>query len=604
MPVRGCSIATAIALCGCGFTLNPPAGGSDDGIPDGTRITLTDDTAAQFMDNAGLVDGAVAPRGVIEPSPFVLDGLEAHAYNGNLVADSSTYDSVVAVASTATELGFSYRQIPADWSMTIANRPRGLGITTTDQYTIVYTGEILLPSGPVTLATDADDRAIVQVALDGVTFGERLFAHNTTSTIQLQVPASGWYPIRAIVGQAGGTAHWRLDITPMGAAKIKIDGKRLRARVGAGDGLLASAFVGKGLLVPAGETAVSTVDEDYGNSAPSHDLPITSTDAFSMRFAGQVLADAPGMYTFSADVGNEPLDLFRIWIDGELVANYWPPTPDRLTATVALTEGWHDVLVDYADESQGAKVELRMSGPGVADGPIDAMHLRPAVAFGLTASFVEFANYPLMDLGVISVPLPVMAPGSAIIGAVDYGFGIASQRLSDLTISLIDCHGVMTLPPLVSGTYFYFGHDPSCAGYPVTPWSWRVTDSVAGNTVGTVGIPVLYNPVLIATYSGGDRMPFAPIVTFLSAPKRTPGAIGFAKVGITADLRGAVVMVEMRTGADETELASASWVSISDDTVPEVTASEWVQYRLAITSNGWKLWTVDKVEITYVVPAD
>lgn len=602
LPVTRWFIGMAIALAGCGFTIDV-VGGGDDGVPDGTRITLTDDTAADFADNDGLVDAVIAPRGVIEPDAFILGGLEAHGFAGNHVADASTYDSVIAATSAAgTELGFSYRQVPADWSMTTANRPRGLGITSTDNYTVLYTGEILLPQGTVTLETDADDRAIVQVALDGTTFGERLFAHNSTATIQIQVPAAGWYPIRAALGQGGGSAHWRLEITPLGSPKIRIDGKRLRARARAGGGLIASAFVGKGLLVASGETALSTINQDYGNGSPSHDMGLSSSDAFSMRFAGQVRIETAGAYTFSADVGTEPLDLFRIWIDGTLVANYWPPTPDRRSATLTLSEGWHDLLVDYADEAQTAEVELRMSGPGVTEGPIDPQRLRPAVAFGLTASYVAFANFPLMDAGVVNIPLLITAPAGATIGAVDYGFGIGSQRLSDLTVGLLDCHGVTTLAPLAGGPYFYFAHDPSCAGMPVTPWAWRVADTVPGNDVG--GTPVLYNPMLVVTYSGGDRMPFAPAFTFQSAAMPTPGAIGFAQPLITADLRGAMLMFEMRAAADPSQLAAASWVPVDSGTVPNATASEWVQYRFAVTSDGWKLASVDKVEITYVVPAE
>lgn len=600
VPVKGWSIATAIALAGCGFTITPDGGG----LPEGVRITLTDDTAADFADNEGLVDAVIAPRGVIEPDAFVLGGLTARGFALNLVADNSSYDSVVA--SLGPELGAAYRQVPENWALTAANRPRGLGITTTTAYTVLYDGEILLPQGQVTLETDADDRVVVQVALDGTTFGERLFAKMSTTTIQLQVPAAGWYPIRAALGQAGGSAHWRLEITPLGSPKVRIDGKRLRARAPAGGGLIASAFIGKAMLFAAGETAVPTIDEDYGGGPPSHDLPIANFDAFAMRFAGQVHIDAPGMYTFSADIGTEPGDLFRIWIDGALVANVWPPTPDRPTATLALSEGWHDLLVDYADDLNTAKVQLRMSGPGVTDGPIDPQRLRPAVAFGLTAPYVMIANFPLMDAGTVNVPLPLGAPGGATIAAVDYGFGIASQRLTDLTVALLDCHGATTLPPLSGGPYFYFSYDPSCAGspvMPVAPWSWRITDTAPGNDV-QAGIPRLFDPVLVATYSGGDQMPFAPAFTYVSAPKMTPGAIGFAQPVITADLRGAMLMFEMRAAADPAQLATASWVPVAADTVPAVTASEWVQYRLAVTSDGWKLASVDKVEITYVVPAE
>jgi hypothetical protein len=601
--VKGCSIAIALSLAGCGFTLTSGSGG-DDGVPDGVRITLTDDTAADFATNAGVIDTVIAPRGALEPDAFIVGGLKGRGFAGNKVADDSTYETVVA--SLGPELGVAYRQIPADWSLTTANRPRGLGIPGTDAYTILFTGEILLPPGPVTLETNADDRVIVQIALDGTNFGPKLFAHNAAATTALQVPASGWYPIRAAFGQAGGDADWSLAITPMGGAKITIDGQRLRARVSAERGLIASAFDGTAMLTPSGETAVASVDENYAYAGPGRDLPLASFDRYSMRFAGQVSIDTPGMYTFSADIGTEANDLFRIWIDGVLVANVWPPTPTQLTATLPLTAGWHDLLVDYGEEDLSATVLLRMSGPGIPDGPIDPQRLRPAVAFGLTAPFVAFQSFPLTDAGVVLIDLPLRAPVGAVIASVDFGFGLVNQRLSDLTIAILDCHGATTLPQLTTvAPYYYYAADTSCAGspvVPVAPWRFRITDTVPGNDPG--GPPSLYNPILVATYSGGDRIPFAPTFSFVSAPKPTPGAIGFAQVEITADLRGALLTFEMRTAAEAAGLASASWVPVESGAVPVLTASEWVQYRVAISGDGWKLASVDKVDLTYVVPAE
>lgn len=602
LSVKGCSIALALSLAGCGFTLSSGSGGDD--VPDGDRITLTDDTAADFATNAGVTDTLIAPRGALEPDAFIVGGLKGRGFAGNRVADGSTYDTVVA--SLGAELGVAYRQVPADWTTTSANRPRGLGITTTDNYTILFTGEILLPPGPITFETNADDRVLVQIALDGTTFGPKLFAHNGVATTVLQVPASGWYPIRAAFGQAGGDADWSLAITPMGGAKIPIDGQRLRARVSAERGLIASAFDGTAMLTASGETAVSTVDDNYAYAGPGRDLPLAAIDRYSMRFAGQVSIDTPGMYTFSADIGSEPNDLFRIWIDGVLVANLWPPTPSRLTATIPLTAGWHDLLVDYGEEDLSAKVQLRMSGPGIPDGPIDPQRLRPAVAFGLTAPFVAYQNYPLTDAGVVVIDLPLKAPVGAVIASVDYGFALANQRLSDLTVAILDCHGATTLPQLTTlAPYYYYAADSSCVDTPVVPvipWKFRITDTVPGNDPGPPAL--LYNPILVATYSGGDRIPFASAFSFVSAPKPTPGAIGFAAVEITADLRGALLTFEMRTGADPAELASASWVPVESGAVPVLTASEFVQYRVAISGDGWKLASVDTVELTYVVPAE
>jgi hypothetical protein len=604
-----CWTVGAIMLAGCGFSITSADGG-DDGVPEGRRVTIVDDTATDFAANQVLTDGVVASRGVIEPDAFVLGGLRASAYDGNHLADSSTYDSVVA--AVGARVGFGYRQVPHDWSMDTVTRPRGLGLGTTSNFTVLYTGEIALPAGAVTLEANADDRVVVQVALDGTTFGERLFVHNGTATIVLNVPAAGWYPIRAAYAQQGGTQKFTLAMTPGAAARVEIGGDRLRARVTEDRGLVVHAFDGKGLLTPGGESAVLTVDEDYGFNPPAHDVGVASFDRYALRFAGQVMIDQKGMYTFTADIGTEAGDLYRIWIDDKLVANRWAPTPDVSSVTLELEPGWHDLLVDFGEEDFTAKIKLLMSGPGIPSGPIDPQRLRPAVAFGLTAPFVALMAYPLADAsstapGVTQVDMPLVAPPGAKIGAVDYGFAIANQRLSDLTVDLLDCHGAKTVSPLAVGVaYYYYAADATCAGMPVmpaAPWAWRVTDNVPGNDF-TFGTPAVANPVLIATYSGGDRRPFSTAVTFVSAPHPTPGAIGFAPVEVTADLRGAALSVEVRAAADAAALAQAAWVPAPADAVPSLAPGEVVQYRLSILTDGWQFPTVDKVEVTYVVPEE
>ncbi len=604
MPVvRGWTTAIVAVLAGCGFTLT-----AGDDVPEGERITLTDDTAAEFAINGGVTDTEIAARGALEPAAFVLGGLHGRAFAGQHVTTLSTYATVEA--AVGPELGAAYRQVPAEWGTTQA-RPRGLSINDTGNYTVLFTGDILLPAGPVILDVHADDLMIIEISFDGgVTFPHRVVSPNSSQTLALPVPVAGWYPIRVSYEQNGGNSFWRMGITPMGGARVGIDGLRLRKRLTTDEGLIASAFGTKGLVLPIGETTVDTVNEDYDTGGPGHDLPTTVSEKFAVRFAGQVRIDTEGSYTFSADVGTEPGDQFRIWIDGAVVANVWSSMVDRPTATLSLAPGWHDLLVDYAEETATAKVQLKMTGPAIPEGPIAPSRLRPAVAFGWTESFLGAPSYPLIDAttmvaGITNVQLPLVLPSGGTLASADYGFGLAEQRLSDLRVDLLDCNGAKTLSPLPAGSYYYFAGDTTCAGSPVvpaSPWAWRITDTVMGNDAGNN--PVLWYPVLIATYWGGNRIPFAPTFTFTSAAKPTPGAIGFAAIRATTDLRGSLMTFEMRAGADPTELASAAWVTVENGTVPRLTASELVQYRIAISGDGWKLASIDKVDLTYVVAAD
>lgn len=606
---RGAALVSGLALGACGFSVAGGSGG--DGGPVPGEVVLVDDTAAEFAANVTLTDAVIAPRGVIEPAAVVLGGLHARAYAGNLLGDNDTWDTAIAEAAGADALGEGYRQVPADWAPTVPNRPRGLGIEGTDNWTVHYDGEILLPAGTVALELDANDRAIAYVALDGMTFGPRLFSKDSPQQQMLDVPAAGWYPIRVAMSQGGGSADLAITLRPAFGNAIVVDGARLRARVTAAPGLLAFAFGDRALSVPLGESAVATAAGSFGTAAPALDLDVPA-DLFSMRYAGQLRIDTAGTYTFAVDVGTDTSDGFRLWIDGALVANHWASLPDVLTASLTLTEGWHDVLLDHAENTGSASVELRMAGPGITDGPIPTAMLRPAVAFGLTASFIGATPTPLVDASVngpstTTVQAPLIGPPGAVMDAVDIGLGIANQRMSDLTADVIDCHGSTPLPLPAQPGYVYLAARTDCAGTAVMPpptWGYRVIDSVVGNDLAYVAsIPGLYFPLVVATYHGGDRLPYAPAMTFVSTPRPITGATAWGKVGLTADLAGATLTLDIRTAADAAALETAEWITVADQQVPRGRPSELLQYRLSVAGTGWQRATIDRVEIRYVVDA-
>jgi hypothetical protein len=582
------AVVGSFALAACTFT--PPTN-SD-------LVTLTDDNEVDFAAHAELEGGVVTPWGTIEPSAFVIGGLHARAFAGSVVADQDTYDDVVVKATAP--LGASYRQLPTDWNNQL--RPVGLGLPNRDFYTVFYDGEIQLPLGVQDLELNADDRAIVQVALDGKTFGERLFAHNAVSTIRLDVRTAGWFPIRVAYAQEAGDARFLLTVvqsqnrTPIGA-------DQLRARVTDQPGLVVFAFDTLALLKPVGETAVPTIDQAFGVLPPPYDLGI-ALGTFSLRHIGQLRIDTQGTYTFHANVGTDADDGYRVWIDGALVISYWLGSPFTPMANVDLAPGWHDIVVDYADTAGNAQVTLLMAGPGIADAAIDPAHLRPAVASGLVASFGVNVETPIKDADFTEQPLTVIGPDLGVVETVDYGFGIRNHRITDLTVELHDCKGVESVPvsttdPLLE-TFFYFSSDPSCANTPLvpaTPWSFRFVDALAGND--GIGNPVFTDPILVASYHGGPRKPFPDALTFVSAPKPTPGATRIDAIRLTAVDHGAQIQIAVRTGADEASLAAAPWTIVENGQVPSVPAGELVQYQLAITSDGWQYPTIDKVELDY-----
>lgn len=584
--MRGCFVL-GVTLTACTFTTRV------DEEPPLPNAAIVDDTAEDFAAHAQLVDGVVTPWGRIEPDAFVLGGLHAVAYPNNRVMPGDTFEDVAARLAAEPALGAAYRQVPVDWGNSA--RPAGLGLTANNNYTVLYAGEVLLPRGAVVLEVEADTRGVVEVALDGAVFDRRVSAAGA-ATLALVVPRDGWYPIRAALGQMGGTAKLVLRHT-LGGVTTAIDGDRLRARVTDHHGVIAFAYNGA-LFEPRGETARPTLADDFGTDAPPFDLPVPA-DEFALRYAGQLRIDTAADYTFTVAAD----DGWRLWIDGELVGYRWNvPLSTQPVAPLRLEPGWHDIALDYVDVLGAANVELRMEGGGVPAGPIEPARLRPAIAHGLISASFDPTPRPIGDNTITVIDLDLGgAPQNAIIESIDYLFGIVEQRMTDLTATLYDCTGAHLLPLDADPGTFYFGADRTCAGRPVhAPVRWRLhlADSVPGNEPVS-GTPALQNLGVAVSYRGGPRMPFAPELTYVSAPKPTPGAIRLGALTVTGDLDGALLQLAVRTADDEAALDDAPWIVVANGGNPQVPARAFLQYKLVLATNGWRYATIDRVELAY-----
>ena len=569
-----------LIVAGCGFS-------ADLGEPiPGETVTITDDTF-----DGPVVDGIATP-GTVEPDGFFLGGLFARAYQTGLVDPGENFDKVLADAAALTPAGMGYAQVPTDW---LASRPRGLGLTIDGGFSVIWEGEILLPKGAVTLEGDVDDRALVQVALDRKTFGSTLVGDvaGGNDSVTFTVPEAGWYPIRAALTEDTGSARLALTIV-QGQVRTPVDGARLRSRVTNARGLVVYAFDLQGFVSPRGHALRPTIAEQYFGGAPPYDLT-ASFDRFSLRFAGQIKIDTAGTYDFAATVGSD--DGYRIWIDGKLIAHHWLGHPDQLVGSVALTPGWHSIVVDYADEIGGAEIAVTMNGA-----PLDPMKLRPVVVHGNTFT-VATVGTPVMikDLDSTFLPLPLEGDAFTLIDSVDYGFDIDNQEMSQLAITMFDCNNngkPLTVNPTPS--YHYFPADLACAGNTTNPpidWSIRITDSVAGNGLN-VGAGTVRDFGVTALYRGGPKMPFAPVVIYTSPPRATPRAVRIDAVRALGTLDGATVEVAVRTADDEASLSAAQFEVLGDG--ESFVASEVAQYRITISTNGWIAPVLDAVEIVYL----
>jgi hypothetical protein len=104
-----------------------------------------------------------------------------------------------------------------------------------------------------------------------------------------------------------------------------------------------------------------TVDFDWGNDSPT---PAVTTDHFSARWTGRVLAPTTGDYTFFATCD----DGVRLWVNGALVIDQWinqGPT-EYSTPVFSLEAGKkYDIRMEYYEDGGGAAAHLAWSGPGI-----------------------------------------------------------------------------------------------------------------------------------------------------------------------------------------------------------------------------------------------
>jgi hypothetical protein len=108
---------------------------------------------------------------------------------------------------------------------------------------------------------------------------------------------------------------------------------------------------------PVAVVDVPTVDFNWGSAGPAQ----TGSDNFSLRFSRRI-AVVPGYYAFTAVAD----DGVRVWVDGNLIINAWPASPNQAYAAGLVLTGSHDVRVDYYEAGGLARVKLDYA-PQVAD---------------------------------------------------------------------------------------------------------------------------------------------------------------------------------------------------------------------------------------------
>jgi len=123
----------------------------------------------------------------------------------------------------------------------------------------------------------------------------------------------------------------------------------------------------------------SQINFDWGNGSPAPEL---DSNDFSARWQGEIEIPIDDIYTFSG-LGDDSL---RVWIDGDLVLSATCCTETTGTA-VSLTEGRHNINIEYVENIADAEALLRWTYSLATDEEIPASNLyyrRPGIRGQLT----------------------------------------------------------------------------------------------------------------------------------------------------------------------------------------------------------------------------
>jgi subtilisin-like proprotein convertase family protein len=580
-----------------------------DAAPDAALAPgfFEDDTAADFA--GGTHRGTVIEAfGAIAPAAYYTGGLQVVASDTGVFLDAAAATWAQIAAMPVTAAVAPARTLSASWG---SGTPAGLGLTSGDHLTMIYTGEVFLESGAWTFFVLADDHAFVELApIDSATFARVVSASWPTEAMgTFTAPTTGWYPLRMAHSEQAGAVELRVEVSGPGVARGPLSRHRLRFRASGLTGLAVAGFDDSRLL---GDHAAS-IDRgapagvDWANDRPA-DLGVTAADDFSVRWTGQLRVDTGGSFTFRyvSDDGQ------RLWIDGAQVLDHWDSTThDSMTAPIALAPGWHDLAIDVSEAGGVAQAFLGVvSGPELVGASLPVDRLRPVETRGERhETGVDRVDHPIPDVGQTEGTITIDAPPGAKVRGVDVGWTFDHAYQGDLEITLVAPDGSLVLlrdnaGGSASGRVTERLHtdaldEASARG----TWRLRVRDTVSVD-VGTL------RDFQLTVHHRAGAAPIPPTASFESAVKDLgPTVTAYSSFGWSARREpGTAVRFHVRSGDSEAAVRTASWSTAivdPDAGAPAVPPKRYFQYKVELDSEaGDRSAIVDRVrlDLTEEVP--
>ncbi len=615
-----------VAVClivlgaGCAAATYEPDAGARDARTDAARPDAAadaavapgfffDDVAADFT--GGTFDGAVIePWGAVAPAAYYTGGLRVAASDTGIFVDAATATWAQVAAMTFTTAIAPGRTLTSNFG---SGTPAGLGLTAGDDLTMTYAGQIFLEAGPWTFYVQADDHAFLELAPIGGTNFARVVSANWPADVSgaFMAPTTGWYPIRLAHCEQAGSVQLRIELTgPSVPTRSPVSRHRLRFLASGLTGLTVAGFDDPHLLgdqqTSIDRTAPAAVNWNNGQPA---DLGITAADDFSVRWAGQLLVEQGGDFTFRyvTDDGQ------RLWVDGQAVLDHWDDaTHDATTSALALTPGWHDLAVDVTEAGGVAQAFLGVvTGPELVGATLPVARMRPVETRGERyETGVDHVDHPIPDHGQVEATIAIDAPPGAKAAGVDVGWTFDHTYQGDLEITLVAPDGTLVVlrdnaGGNASGTVTERMHTAALDGATASgTWKLRVRDTVSLD-VGTL------RDFQLTVHHHAGRAPITATASYESAIKDLGATVtSYSKFSWTARREpGAAVRLLARSGDTEAEVRTATWSTPMVDPdagSPAVLPRRYFQYRIELDSDdaGDRSAMVDSVrlDLTEEVP--
>lgn len=232
------------------------------------------------------------------------------------------------IPSREADLSRQDEALDFDWG----SGPPGPGINP-DLFVARWTRTDVLSAGLYRFTGSFDDG--IRVYVDNVLIVDKWLFQSGTYSVN-KVLSAGAHVIRIDYFESGG------------GARVGLDYQRIGDVVPEEPGFQAEYFANRDLAgAPVLTRSDQTIDFEWGSGSPGDEVPV---DNFSARWTKPiVLADGNYAFTVTSDDG------IRLFVDGVKVLDKWLfQAPTTYSVTRHLTEGTHDIVVEYFEGGAGA----------------------------------------------------------------------------------------------------------------------------------------------------------------------------------------------------------------------------------------------------------